>query len=140
MCSSRRTAARCCRSCRGASPRPCLIDWSARRGVADSRSEWTTQKEPAAYFQGGPVADEASNSNPHPFDVRTIKYLVALMSRHDLSEIDLREGELRIRLLRGPRGTVVTTTPAAIPAVAASPAPALVPAAAAEPSRPAKAL
>jgi acetyl-CoA carboxylase biotin carboxyl carrier protein len=46
------------------------------------------------------VADDASNI-PSPFDVRTIKYLVALMSRHNLSEIDLREGELRIRLRRG---------------------------------------
>ena len=48
---------------------------------------------------------------PSPFDVRTIKDLVALMSRHDLSEIDLREGELRIRLRRGPRGQLVVTQP-----------------------------
>ncbi len=87
------------------------------------------------------MADEASNSNPRPFDVQTIKYLVRLMSRHDLSEIDLREGELRIRLLRGPRGKVVTTTtiPAAPAAAALAPAPA--PAAApAEAPRPAKKL
>lgn len=64
------------------------------------------------------MADEAPN-NPRPFNVRTIKYLVALMSQNDLSEIDLREGELRIRLLRGPRGTVVTTTaPAPVPMTA----------------------
>jgi acetyl-CoA carboxylase biotin carboxyl carrier protein len=69
------------------------------------------------------VADEASNSNPRPFDVRTVKYLVSLMSRHDLSEIDLREGDLRIRLLRGPRGTFVAT-PAMPTAVPAPPAPA----------------
>jgi acetyl-CoA carboxylase biotin carboxyl carrier protein len=37
-----------------------------------------------------------------PFDVQTVRQLVALMSRHDLSEIDLREGDLRIRLRRGP--------------------------------------
>jgi acetyl-CoA carboxylase biotin carboxyl carrier protein len=65
---------------------------------------------------------------PSPFDVRTIKDLVALMSRHDLSEIDLREGELRIRLRRGPRGTVaVTQTPAPAPQPAATPAPAPAP-------------
>ena len=50
------------------------------------------------------MADEASN-NPRPFNVRTIKFLAALMSQNDLSEIDLREGDLRIRLRRGPSGT-----------------------------------
>jgi acetyl-CoA carboxylase biotin carboxyl carrier protein len=76
------------------------------------------------------VADEASNS-PSPFDVRTIRYLITLMSRYDLSEIDLREGDLRIRLRRGPRGIplqpgpVVTGAGAAPPPVpsAAPPAP-----------------
>ena len=41
--------------------------------------------------------DEAPKG-PDPFDVRTIKYLVRLMSRHDLSEIDLKQGDHRIRL------------------------------------------
>ena len=40
---------------------------------------------------------------PRPFDVRTIRYLVRLMSTHDLSEINLAEGNMRIRLRRGPR-------------------------------------
>jgi acetyl-CoA carboxylase biotin carboxyl carrier protein len=71
------------------------------------------------------VADEASNDSPNPFDVQTIKALVALMSRHDLSEIDLREGEYRIRLRRGPRGVTVSAPAAAPPpAAAAVPAPA----------------
>src|SRR5947209_20530822 len=61
------------------------------------------------------VADDASKS-PSPFDVRTIKYLVGLMSQHDLSEIDLREGDLRIRLRRGAREIVVAPPPAALPA------------------------
>ena len=63
------------------------------------------------------MADDAPKV-PSPFDVRTIKYLVALMSRHDLSEIDLREGDLRIRLRRGPQGTPVVTTvaPVGLPA------------------------
>jgi acetyl-CoA carboxylase biotin carboxyl carrier protein len=63
------------------------------------------------------MADESS-SIPRPFDVRTIKYLVRLMSRHDLSEIDLREGELRIRLQRG--GRVTTALPVAAPPVVAA--------------------
>lgn len=46
------------------------------------------------------MADEASN-HPGPFDVRTIEQLVALMSKHELSEIDLRQGEQRISLRRG---------------------------------------
>ena len=55
------------------------------------------------------MADEASNI-PSPFDVRTIKYLVRLMSHHDLSEIDLREGDLRIRLRRGAADLPVVQT------------------------------
>ena len=67
------------------------------------------------------MADDAAKV-PSPFDVRTIKYLVALMSRHDLSEIDLREGDLRIRLRRGPHGVNVQPL-AAAPVAAPSPAP-----------------
>jgi acetyl-CoA carboxylase biotin carboxyl carrier protein len=76
------------------------------------------------------VTDEASNI-PSPFDLRTIKHLIVLMSRHDLSEIDLQEGDLRIRLRRGPRGVAVQalpTTPmpvvgSATPTAAAAPPP-----------------
>ena len=65
------------------------------------------------------VADDASNI-PSPFDVRTIKYLVSLMSRHDLNEIDLREGDLRIRLRRG--GPALPTPPAnSLPSMATPP-------------------
>jgi acetyl-CoA carboxylase biotin carboxyl carrier protein len=58
------------------------------------------------------LADDAPKG-PDPFDVRTIKDLVALMSRHDLSEIDLKQGEHRIRLRRGQRTRAVPV--AAIP-------------------------
>jgi acetyl-CoA carboxylase biotin carboxyl carrier protein len=51
--------------------------------------------------------------------VRTIKDLVGLMSRHDLTEIDLREGSVRIRLRRGAGGTV---TPAPAPVANSAPA------------------
>jgi acetyl-CoA carboxylase biotin carboxyl carrier protein len=60
------------------------------------------------------VAEDASKS-PSPFDVRTIKYLVGLMSQHDLSEIDLREGDLRIRLRRGAREVLISPSPAPSP-------------------------
>ena len=81
------------------------------------------------------MADEASN-NPRPFNVRTIKFLVALMDQNDLSEIDLREGELRIRLLRGPRGTSAGTSPTLPAPMVLGTAPAPVPIA---PPTPAKA-
>jgi acetyl-CoA carboxylase biotin carboxyl carrier protein len=83
------------------------------------------------------VADEGSNI-PNPFDVRTIKYLVTLMSRHDLSEIDLSEGKLRIRLRRGPRGVAAPQgpVPAAAPPTPAVPVP---PPARPEPEKPTKA-
>ena len=46
------------------------------------------------------MADEAPR-DPRPFDVATIKALVHLMARHDVNEIDLRDGPVRMRLLRG---------------------------------------
>ena len=84
------------------------------------------------------MADDANP--PSPFDVQTIKHLVALMSRHDLSEIDLRDGPARLRLRRGPRRVVappapVVAAPAAAPAAVAAP-----PATRPEPSKPARAL
>ena len=35
------------------------------------------------------MADE--KDAPRPFDVRTVEYLLRLMTEHDLSEIDLKE-------------------------------------------------
>jgi acetyl-CoA carboxylase biotin carboxyl carrier protein len=63
------------------------------------------------------------------------------MSRHDLSEIDLCEGELRIRLRRGARGKVITQVPAPAPVAApvAPPAPAARPDGEAKPAKPDKA-
>jgi acetyl-CoA carboxylase biotin carboxyl carrier protein len=85
------------------------------------------------------VADEASNL-PSPFDVRIVKQLVGLMSQHELSEIDLRSGDRRIRLRRGalPATALPRETPA-VPAALVSPAAPPGPQAA-EPPRPAKAL
>ncbi len=53
-------------------------------------------------------------SGPTPnqdiFDVRRVRRLVELMKEHDLSEIDIREGETRIKLRRG-ADPVVTVAP-----------------------------
>jgi acetyl-CoA carboxylase biotin carboxyl carrier protein len=71
------------------------------------------------------VAEDLSPS-PRPFDVRTVRYLVALMRKHDLSEIDLCEGDRRIRLRRGGSTVAAAPAPAAVPAP--TPAAALTPA------------
>src|SRR5262245_52668013 len=49
----------------------------------------------------------------------TVKALVRLMTRHDLSEIDLIEGDQRIRLRRGPKAAPASL-PAATPAAPAT--------------------
>jgi acetyl-CoA carboxylase biotin carboxyl carrier protein len=46
------------------------------------------------------VADEKRDT-PRPFDVKTVEYLLGLMTKHELSEVDLQEGEQRIRLRKG---------------------------------------
>ncbi|MGA2617271.1 MAG: acetyl-CoA carboxylase biotin carboxyl carrier protein [Thermoguttaceae bacterium] len=58
-------------------------------------------------------------SNQDIFDVRRIRRLVELMKEHDLTEIDLREGEMRIQLRRGSEPLV---TAPALRAAALSPA------------------
>jgi acetyl-CoA carboxylase biotin carboxyl carrier protein len=85
------------------------------------------QKRPA------PAAPDDADQPPRPFDVRIIKTLVGLMNQHDLSEIDLHEGEHRIRLRRGTQQQIVPTVsgpPAAAPQAASTAAmPAAAPAA-----------
>src|SRR5262245_3041040 len=85
------------------------------------------------------VADDASDNARLP-DVRTIKRLAALMSRHDLSEIDLRDGSLHVRIRRGARFKGV---PLVAPTAAPSPTPEAAPPApkpSAEPEAPPKKL
>ena len=65
------------------------------------------------------MADDA-RKKAEPFDLHTLEVLAALMSGHDLSELDLYDGDRRIRLRRGPR---VTAAPAAILPAAPTPAP-----------------
>src|ERR1700749_314214 len=64
------------------------------------------------------------SSNPAPipgdvFDVRKVRKFIELMNEHDLAEIDLRQGDQRIRLRRGPE----TITMAAMPTMSAGMAP-----------------
>jgi acetyl-CoA carboxylase biotin carboxyl carrier protein len=67
----------------------------------------------------------STNSPGDVFDVRKIRRLVELMNEHELAEIDLRQGDQRIRLRKGHLGEVLAA-PAwqAAPQVAAgSPSP-----------------
>src|SRR5438105_863385 len=89
------------------------------------------KRPPAGRPPSGYPTDEPGEP-PRPFDVRIIKTLVGLMNEHDLSEIDLHEGEHRIRLRRGTHKEIVST-------VMAPPAAVAPPAADAKPPRPAKA-
>ena len=77
------------------------------------------------------VADTETDS-PSPFDLRIIKQLVGLMGEHDLAEINLEEGDSRIRLRRGPQGIVAQAPMAAPPMMA--PATALTPVAGDKPA------
>jgi acetyl-CoA carboxylase biotin carboxyl carrier protein len=64
----------------------------------------------------------ASNSGSSPgdvFDVRRLRKFIALMNEHDLSEVDLRQGDQRIRLRRGPE---VVSTAGVAPVVSVPPA------------------
>jgi acetyl-CoA carboxylase biotin carboxyl carrier protein len=68
---------------------------------------------------------EETGKAPGPFDVRTVKALVSLMTQHDLSEIELRDGNQRLRLRRGayqPVAPVAAPALHPVPSVAGSPA------------------
>src|SRR5436305_1046346 len=69
------------------------------------------------------------SSNPAPvpgdvFDVRKVRKFIELMNEHDLAEIDLRQGDQRIRLRRGPEtitmAAMPTMSPSAVPSAAAA--------------------
>jgi acetyl-CoA carboxylase biotin carboxyl carrier protein len=53
------------------------------------------------------------------FDVRKVRKFIELMNEHDLAEMDLRQGDQRIRLRRGPE--TVTLAAAPIATVASTP-------------------
>lgn len=72
------------------------------------------------------------------FDVRKIRRLVELMKEHDLCEIDLQQGEVRIQLRRAGQGVQPVLMSAPVAQVAA-PAAAVAPAAEAAAAAPAKA-
>lgn len=66
-----------------------------------------------------------------PFDKEFIKDLAEMLSKCDLTEIELEQGDSRLRVSREVNQTVYASAPAATPAPAAVPAPVAAPAAAA---------
>ncbi len=60
---------------------------------------------------GGP------SSSQDVFDVRKIRRLIELMNDHDLQEMDLRQGDMRIQLRRAGE-TLVAGTPVVTPSPA----------------------
>ena len=82
------------------------------------------------------MADEKRDA-PRPFDVRTVEYLLKLMAEHDLGEVDLKEGDQRIRLRKGGM-TAPVYAPAPHPVASAPPSAASAPAPTAPPAAPAK--
>lgn len=52
-----------------------------------------------------------SSSGQDIFDVRKIRRLVQLMQEHDLSEIDLRQGDMRVQLRRDKEPAAVVAAP-----------------------------
>jgi len=66
------------------------------------------------------MANGGSGSSPGDvFDVRKVRRLVELMKEYDLAEVDLKQGDHRIRLRRG-QEPVVVASPVAPPASAPS--------------------
>ncbi len=66
------------------------------------------------------MADDKRDA-PRPFDVRTVEYLLKLMTDHDLAEVELKEGDQRIRLRKG---SAIPPAVYAAPPVAYAPPPA----------------
>ena len=61
--------------------------------------------------------------NQDVFDVRKVRRLVVLMKEHDLTELEIQQGETRIQLRRGAAPVVSTGAAAPVAAAPAAPAP-----------------
>jgi acetyl-CoA carboxylase biotin carboxyl carrier protein len=62
----------------------------------------------------------SGSSSGDIFDVKRIRRLVELMNEHELSEVDLRQNDQRIRLRKGHDPIVTMAAPAAAPVAQAS--------------------
>ena len=55
------------------------------------------------------------------FEIERIRQIIELMEQHDLSEVDLQEGDEKIRLKRGSTAPVIAPTPISPPPAVAVP-------------------
>jgi len=62
------------------------------------------------------MANGGSSGSGDVFDVRKVRRFVELMKEHELSEIDLQQGDDRISLRRGQAPVVTSSAPAPVPA------------------------
>jgi acetyl-CoA carboxylase biotin carboxyl carrier protein len=61
------------------------------------------------------MESEMGNSGSSPgdvFDVKKVRKFIELMNENDLTEIDLKQGDQRLRLRRGPEVVTVSSQPA----------------------------
>jgi acetyl-CoA carboxylase biotin carboxyl carrier protein len=66
------------------------------------------------------MAEQSGIPEGNPFDIAKIRQLVRLMRDNELSEIDLRWANSRVRIRRGPDGSAFVTVPQPGPAPQAS--------------------
>ena len=64
----------------------------------------------------------SKDKNDQVFDVKRVRDFIELMKEHDLSEIDLRQADKRIKLRRGPDEMPMMAMPSAAPQMASAPA------------------
>jgi acetyl-CoA carboxylase biotin carboxyl carrier protein len=67
------------------------------------------------------MKDGGSGSND-VFDVRKVRRLVELMNEYELAEVDLKQGDQRIRLRRGYEPVIQMAAPAPAPQASSTPA------------------
>lgn len=64
-----------------------------------------------------------STGSSEPFDLEKLRELIALMEEHDLTEVDLRRGDQRWKLRRGPEEVMQLVSAGGVPAAALPPHP-----------------
>jgi acetyl-CoA carboxylase biotin carboxyl carrier protein len=62
------------------------------------------------------MTEDSGPDSGDVFDVRKVRKFIELMNEHDLAEIDLRQGDQRIRVRRGPEVVSMGSAPALPPA------------------------
>ena len=89
---------------------------------------------PAEFPAAPPAAPEVSSlmcavpASGDVFDVKKVRRLIELMKEHDLSELDLRQADNRVRIRRGGEVVAYSAPVAAAPVPAAVASPAAAPA------------